>query len=539
MPNSHNLKVTNMDFTMLIQWLLTSLATLVAFVLIWYSATSSSTRKINKTAPVAAGALPIVGHLHMLMGRELPHQLLSNMADKYGPAFMMKYGSQPALVVSSLKLAKECFVHNDRAVFKRPRSKALKNLTYDQASFGFAPYGPLWVEMRKVAKTNLLSNQRLQMQRHVRASEVDAFIKELYDLWSSNSNNNKGAPLLVEMNKWFEELALNVVTRMVSGKRHIGSKARRSEDSESMHYKKVVVDATLLTAKLVVSDFFPSLGLVDYLQGDESSIKGTSKELDAILATWVEEHRHKKVSGSEDDEQDFIDLTLSMIDQTQHQGADVDTFIKSMCVGMIFGGSDSTSVALTWALSILMNNRPVLRKAREEIDRQVGTDRKVNDLDVLKLDHLKAIIKESMRICLVGPLLERVTVEDCEIGGYHLKTGSRVIVNIWKMQHDPNLWPDPFEFRPERFLTTNANVELRGQHYELLPFGAGSRICPGITFALELIQLTLARLIHGFELGTPMDADVDMTETSSVTNYRATPLEILLTPRLDPKLYDY
>ncbi|KAF5200817.1 Cytochrome p450 [Thalictrum thalictroides] len=67
-------------------------------------------------------AWPIIGHLHMLMGKELPHLLLWKLAGKYGPAFMLKYGSQSVIVISSLKLAKECFIHNDRAVFKRPNS---------------------------------------------------------------------------------------------------------------------------------------------------------------------------------------------------------------------------------------------------------------------------------------------------------------------------------------------------------------------------------------------------------------------------------
>ncbi|KAF5181829.1 Cytochrome p450 [Thalictrum thalictroides] len=529
-----------MDLAML----LTCVAVLLACSFIFWTSANKTNSCKNKTAPLVSGAWPIIGHLHMLMGKELPHHLLSKLAGKYGPAFMLKYGSQPVIVISGLKLAKECFIQNDRSVFKRPTIKALKSFSYNEASLGFAPYGPLWVEMRHVSKANLLSNQRLQMQRHVRASELDSSIKELYQLWTSKSNDHIGTPLLVEMNKWLEELTLNVVTRMLSGKRNMGSKARRGGDeddqNEAKHYKKVIVEATLLTGKLVVSDFFPSLEWVDYLRGDESALKATTKELDAILATWVEEHKQKRLSpGWEDQEQDFIDLTLSMINETQHQGVDVQTFIKSMCVAILFGGSDSTSVALTWTLSILMNHRDVLKKAQEEIDQHVGKDRKVDDKDVVKLVYLNAIVKESMRLCLVGPLIERITVEDCEIGGFHVKAGTRVVVNIWKMQRDPELWSDdPCAFRPERFLTTNANVELRGQNFELIPFGSGSRMCPGVTFALELIHLTLARLIHGFELGTPGDMEVDMTETSSVTNCKATPLEILLTPRLKPKLYD-
>ncbi|KAF9600417.1 hypothetical protein IFM89_009332 [Coptis chinensis] len=142
-----------------------------------------------------------------------------------------------------------------------------------------------------------------------------------------------------------------------------------------------------------------------------------------------------------------------------------------------------------------------------------------------------------MRLYQVGPLIEREATHDCNIGGYHVKAGSRLLVNIWKVQQDPTLWSDPSEFRPERFLDGNSKMDVKGQHFELIPFGSGRRMCPGLLFALNVIHLVLARLLHSFDLATPMNAKVDMTETSSVTNYKGTPLQVLLTPRLGFKLY--
>ena len=110
-------------------------------------------------------------------------------------------------------------------------------------------------------------------------------------------------------------------------------------------------------------------------------------------------------------------------------------------------------------------------------------------------------------------------------------------MNLWKLHRDPTVWSDPEVFSPERFLTSQAGVDASGQHFEFIPFGSGRRVCPGITFAFQVIHLTIARLIQGFELGTPMDKAVDMTEGLGITMPRATSLEVILTPRLASRLY--
>ena len=95
------------------------------------------------------------------------------------------------------------------------------------------------------------------------------------------------------------------------------------------------------------------------------------------------------------------------------------------------------------------------------------------------------------------------------------------------------------QFQPERFLTKHEGLDVRGKNYELLPFGSGRRVCPGISFALELTHLTLARLLHGFELGAVVDSWVDMIESPGLTALKATSLEVTIVPRLPFELYSY
>jgi cytochrome P450 len=94
------------------------------------------------------------------------------------------------------------------------------------------------------------------------------------------------------------------------------------------------------------------------------------------------------------------------------------------------------------------------------------------------------------------------------------------------------------EFQPERFLKEHANLDVRGQDFEYVPFGSGRRMCPGISLALQVLHLTLARLLHGFEMGTVSDALIDMSEGPGITIPKETPLEVILRPRLHSSLYE-
>ncbi|KAK2996327.1 hypothetical protein RJ639_024942 [Escallonia herrerae] len=500
---------------------------------------TNNTRSSNSTteAPEPNGAWPIIGHLHLLGGGDqLLYRTLGAMADKYGPTFNIRLGSRRAFVVNSWEVARECFTINDKALATRPTTVAAKHMGYNYAVFGFAPYSPFWREMRKIATLELLSNRRLEMLKHFRASEVDMGIQELYRLWGQNGSR----PVLVELKQWLEELTLDVVVRMVAGKRYFGAGAA-CDDGEARRCQKAISQFFHLIGIFVVSDAIPFLWWLD-LQGHEKEMKKTAKELDSILGDWLEEHRRRRISGEAkpESEKDFIDVMLSLQEEGQLSNFqhDSDTSIKSTCLAIILGGSDTTAGTLTWAISLLLNNPDVLKRAQDELDLHVGVDRQVEESDMKNLVYLQAIIKETLRLYPAGPLLgPREAMDDCNVAGYNVKAGTRLIVNIWKLQRDPKVWENPSAFKPERFLTSHSHVDVRGQQFELMPFGSGRRSCPGVSFALQVLHLTFARLLHAFNLATPSDQPVDMTESPGLTIPKATPLEVLLTPRLSANLY--
>ncbi|KAF8024313.1 hypothetical protein BT93_F1487 [Corymbia citriodora subsp. variegata] len=484
--------------------------------------------------PEAGSSWPLIGHLHLLGGPVPPHIVLGNMADKHGPIFTVKTGIHRALIVSSWEIAKQCLTVNDRIFAARPKSVSSEVMAYNYAMFGFSPYGPYWRHVRKIATLELLSNHRLELLEHVRKSEVQASIKHIY---KRCTNNHSGAPkmVLVEMKRWFGDLTLNVMFRMIVGKRY--------EDEQDYKVGEALRDFFDLAGRFVISDAFPILRWFD-LGGYEKLMKKTAREIDRVVQGWLDEHKSrrnttKRHGDNKDNDQDFMDVLLSIADDAEDlPGYDADTFVKATCTALILAGSDTTTVSLTWALSLLLNHREVLKKAQHELDTQIGRERPIKESDLKNLVYVQAILKETLRLYPAGPLgVPHESMEDCTVDGHHVPKGTRLLFNLWKIHRDPRVWSDPLEFRPERFLTTHKDVDVRGQNFELIPFGSGRRMCPGINLAMQLMLLSLAALLHGFDITTSADEPVDMAEAIGMTNLKATPLEVFATPRLPEHVY--
>jgi hypothetical protein len=331
-----NHKFTTMFFSYLS--FTTSMASVFAlflflFFLLWIlirrvQGTASVSKR--KVPPEAGGAWPLIGHVHLLGGSQPPHITLGNMADKYGPIFTIWLGVHRTLVVSSWEIAKECFTTNDKAFANRPKALALEILGYNYAMFGFSPYGPYWRQVRKMAMLEFLSNHRLEMLKHIREAEVNDSIKDIYELLGKNNNK-----VLVEMERWFGYTTLNVVFRMVIGKRFGGAMTKDEKDGNDQ-CRKALREFFDLTGAFVVSDALPYLRWLD-VGGYEKAMKKTAKELDHMAQGWLQEHKQRKISGGIKEHQDFLDVMLSIVtDEDEISSYDADTIIKATCLVRLF-----------------------------------------------------------------------------------------------------------------------------------------------------------------------------------------------------------
>lgn len=189
-------------------------------------------------------------------------------------------------------------------------------------------------------------------------------------------------------------------------------------------------------------------------------------------------------------------------------------------------GTDTSSATIEWALSILLNHPEVLKKARAELDAQVGTNRLINESDLSHLPYLQSVIQETFRLFPPAPLLvPRETSRDCKIGGYNVPRRTMLLFNAWALHRDPRIWDDPTSFKPERF----EGVEV--EQWKLMPFGMGRRRCPGGGLGQRIVGVTLGTLIQAFDWKRMSEEEIDMEEGDGMTMPKAEPLEALYKAR--------
>jgi hypothetical protein len=304
-----------------------AIAGLVAVILLFYYLVRRSRVGWAKIAPVAAGAWPIIGHLPLLRGTKPAHITLGAMAEKYGPVFAIQLGLKRAIVISSWEMAKECFTTNDLAISSRPKLVAAKHFGYNFAVLGFTPYGSYWRELRKIATLELLSNRRLELLSYIRVSEVETTLQELYKLWTKKKNES--GQILVELKQRFGDMNLNLILRLVAGKRYFSSAV--ADEEEARRCQKALKAFFDYLGSFVVSDAIPYLGWLD-LGGHEKAMKKAAKELDSIFGEWLEEHKRKRAAGEAKVEQDFMDVLLSVLDGKDIAGYDADSINKATCL---------------------------------------------------------------------------------------------------------------------------------------------------------------------------------------------------------------
>lgn len=184
-------------------------------------------------------------------------------------------------------------------------------------------------------------------------------------------------------------------------------------------------------------------------------------------------------------------------------------------------------------MSLLLNHPHIITKARSEIENLTGEKRHVEESDLERLPYLQCVIKETLRMYPVGPLLvPHESSADCRVGGYHIPRGTMLLVNAWAIQNDGKNWEDPAVFKPERFLVDDAAAAAGvGDGLRYMPFGAGRRGCPGEGLALRVVGLVLGSLIQCFEWERIGEEMVDMAEGTGLTMPKAHHLQAKCTPR--------
>ncbi|CAN1252587.1 Premnaspirodiene oxygenase [Linum perenne] len=457
--------------------------------------------------------LPIIGNLHQMMSHGTHHQL-RELSQKYGPMMRLQLGELTTLVVSTAEAAKHVLKTHDLAFASRPHNLLAPNIMfYGCKDVAFAPYGEHWRQMRKICIVELLSARRVSSFSSIRMEEVSRLVADI----------SQG----VDMRRMLALLSSNVTSRSV-----VGSTAGKAQREE---FVALMEDVVKTHEGFGLSDLFPSMKFLPVITGFRAKLVSTHRAADSILEEIINQHRARRISTLiSSHEEDIVDVLLNLQETGDLSLPMTDDVIKALVFDMFIGGIETSSSTIEWTMSEMVKNPRVLLLAQQEVRRVFSNKGKVDEEGLEELTYLNAIIKENLRMHPAGPLaLPRETQEAIIANGFEVPQKARVLVNVWAIGRDPRYWIDPDVFCPERFL--DSSIDFKGTHFEYIPFSAGRRMCPGMLFALAVVQLTLANLLFHFDWKLPVGMtkleDLDMTEKFGISLTRK---EIL---RLVPVLF--
>ncbi|MED6137399.1 hypothetical protein PIB30_064710 [Stylosanthes scabra] len=440
----------------------------------------------------------------------------------------LQLGQTPAIVVSSVDVAKEIAKNHDVVFSNRPQTTSERIIMYGCKDVAFASYGEEWKQKRKMCVIELLSLKRVRSFQFIREEEVAEMVGSIREACGSKKET------CLNLSELMIATSNNIVSRCVLGQKYDNPDGHNSFGDLGRKMMREL-------AAFSVGDFFPLLGWIDFLTGQIQEFKSTFHALDCFYDKVLEEHRTMIKRGNNNDDsqmdnkKDFVDLLL----QVQEEGVHNHDFhlsndnLKAILMDVFAGGGDTTSALLEWAFVELIKNPNIMKKVQEEIRRVVGCKQKIDENDINQMEYMKCVIKETLRFHPPAPLLiPRETLSDVKLKGYDIPSKTKVFLNAWTIQRDPEIWNNPNEFIPERF--EKSQVDFMGQHLELIPFGFGRRGCVGISFAIASTEHILANLLCWFNWKLPNNIeDIDMGEVWGLTVCKKEPLH------LQAKLYNH
>uniref|UniRef100_K3ZDG7 Cytochrome P450 n=1 Tax=Setaria italica TaxID=4555 RepID=K3ZDG7_SETIT len=370
---------------------LSSLLLLPLLIVFFYLSKARAAGRNTQRLPPAPRGLPLIGNLHQVGA--LPHPALRALAAAHGAPDLLRLrlGQVPALVASSPAAAAALMREHDGAFATRPYFRTAEILTYGFQDLAFAPHGEHWRHVRRLCSAHVLSAARSHRHNGVREREVAALVRTIRERASSSSAG------VVDVSKALYGFTNGVICRAVSG---TGRLSPEEEGRRSELFRELIEENTALLGGFCVGDYFPSLAWADALSGAGARAWRNFRRWDELLEQVVREHEARAAERQDDG----YELTRDAI--------------KSLLADMFAAGTETSFIALEWAMSELVRNPTAMQKLQRELRRSAPAD-------------------------AAG-------------------AGTRVFVNAWAAGHDPVSWGAPDEFRPERFLAEDSEVDFRG-----------------------------------------------------------------------------
>ncbi|GER31268.1 cytochrome P450 [Striga asiatica] len=449
--------------------------------------------------------LPIIGNI-LLLGPK-PHQSLAKLSREYGPVMFLKLGIITTVVISSPEAARSVLQKHDLAFSSRKIPIGGETLGHDVFSMVWHPVDEQWRKLRKICREQMFSGARLdsgQGLRREKLGQLHGYVKSCRDSGRA-----------VDVGEAAFTTALNLMSATLFSEEFAGFGSGSSRE-----IRDVVWGVMRSVGRPNLADFFPVLRRVDP-HGIRREAEHYFGRLFEIFDRIIDEKL--RCRGDNNIKDDLLGALIELHLKDELSRDD----IKHLLLDLFTAGTDTSSSTVEWAMAELLRNPSKLSTLKDEINDVINGS--VQESDIPRLPYLQAVVKETLRLHPPAPfLVPHKANADVEVNDYIVPKDAQVLVNVWASGRDPNVWPDADVFLPERFL--GREVDYRGKDFELIPFGAGRRICPGLPLAHRMIHLMLATLVGGFEwrIEGGVESEVlDMDEKFGLTLQKAVPLRVV------------
>ncbi|XP_050375162.1 geraniol 8-hydroxylase-like [Argentina anserina] len=453
---------------------------------------------------------PLVGNLFELGDK--PHVSLTKLSQRYGPIISLQLGQLITVVVSSPTLAKEILQTHDQVFCNRNPTDVVRACKYNEYSLGWLPVQARWRKLRTICNLQLFAPKVLDANYSNRRVKVQKFIDDV------NESMRAGEAIDVGGAAFTTSLNLLSQTIFSTDLAHPSSETARA-------FQKTFWGISEEMGKPNVADYFPLLTKLDP-QGIRRRATYYFQKILGILDRMIHQRLELRRGHNYITTNDMLDTLLNISEEKMEDMDMRETQI--LFLDLLVAGTETSSATLEWAMAELLHNPKILLKAQAELEQVIGKGKLVEESDVARLPYLQAILKETFRLHPTVPLLvPRTAGANVEIGGYIVPKGARVLINAWAIGKDPNTWENPNLFMPERFLGLDNQIDFTGKNCELIPFGGGRRMCPGLPLAIRMLHLMLGSLLNCFDWKLEngvVPETMNMAEKFGVTLHMAQPL---------------
>ena len=425
------------------------------------STTSSSKRPI----PVHPG-LPLVGNtLEYLRD---PLAFMRRLLRTYGHERMVRIaiGGRKTTLMLKPEEAKQVIQENNR---NYGRGKSFAILREFLGNGLLTSEGDFWRRQRRLAQP-AFHRQKLAILADIMIEEALAWSNRLSQLDQAKPVNMSAAAV---------DVTLRIVTRTLFGS-HLGSELDNLSHALA-HLNHVANNAVINPIR------FPKWVPTP----DNRAFTKAMTKVDDLIYGII---RLRRQTGESRD--DLLDMLLRATDEETGESMS-DNQLRDEMVTLFTAGHETTATSMAWTLHLLVQHPDIMGRAKEEIKSVLGHREFPSATDLRAMPYISQIINESLRLYPPAWVMSRLSLGPDRFGDHEIEANSGVLISPYVLHHDPENWPDPEQFDPERF---NPATTSERHPYSFLPFGGGPRLCIGNQFALLEMHALLIVLLHRFTL---------------------------------------